>query len=190
MPTAGYEVKVWDPLVRVFHWALVAAFTVAFVTEDDLLGLHVLAGYTVLALVLVRIVWGFVGTRYARFSDFVYPPAAVKAYLKELLRLRPPPRYLGHNPAGGYMVTALLLALLAAAVSGLVVYGAKENAGPLAGWLAGSPRRLTKVLGEIHEFLADLSLALVILHTAGVLLDSLLHRENLIRTMFTGRKRA
>ena len=112
MPTAGYEVKVWDPLVRVFHWALVAAFTVAFVTEDDLLAPHVLAGYTVLALALVRVVWGVVGTRYARFADFVYPPVAVKAYLKELLRLRPPPRYLGHNPAGGFMVPALLLVLL------------------------------------------------------------------------------
>lgn len=185
----GNTVKVWDPLVRVFHWSLVAAFAVAYLTEDDVMSVHVWAGYTVAGLVAFRLLWGLIGTRHARFSDFVYRPAAVKAYLRDMLLVRAR-RYLGHNPAGGAMVVALLLSLLATVATGVVVYGAAEHAGPLAASLAGTGKSAAHALKEIHEFFANFTLALVFAHVAGVLLSSLAHRENLVRAMFTGRKRA
>lgn len=94
------RIRVWDPLVRIFHWALVGGFATAFIVEDGLLGVHVWAGYLVLSLIAVRLIWGLIGTRHARFSDFVRKPSDVLAYVRDALRLRAP-RYLGHNPAGG-----------------------------------------------------------------------------------------
>ena len=189
MQPASNEVRVWDPLVRVGHWSLVVAFTVAYVTEDDLLTPHVWAGYVILGLVLLRILWGIVGTTHTRFSDLIYPPPVVLAYRKDHLRQRPA-RYLGHNPAGGLMIVALLLGLLSTSLTGLAAYAVEEDAGPLAGVLAGAPRWLAKALSETHEFFANLTLLLVALHVAGVLFGSWLHRENLIGAMITGRKRA
>ena len=89
-------IKVWDPLVRVFHWTLVLAFFTAYITEEDFLSLHSYAGYLVLGLVLLRVLWGFVGSRHARFSDFVYSVAEIKSFLKNTLQLKAR-RYLGHN---------------------------------------------------------------------------------------------
>lgn len=181
-------VRVWDPLVRLFHWALVASVATAWIVEDDPLTLHVWAGYLVLALIAVRLVWGLIGPRHARFTDFVRRPRAVLAYLHDASRLRAP-RYLGHNPAGGAMVVALLLALTATGVSGLALYGAEEFAGPLAGLLSGLSSDAAHQIEELHELLANLTVLLVVLHVAGVLFSSLAHRENLVRAMFTGRKR-
>ncbi len=186
---ATTQVKVWDPLVRVFHWTLVIAFFTAYFTADDFLKVHVWAGYAVLALVLWRLLWGVIGTAHARFTDFVYPPAAVIAYLKDVLAVRAK-RYLGHNPAGGAMVIAMLVALLLATLSGLAVYGADQGAGPLATWMTGFSEAGEDVLEGIHEFFANLTLILVIAHVAGVLVSSWQHRENLPRTMITGYKRA
>lgn len=183
------RVKVWDPLVRIFHWSLVAAFAVAYVTEDEALAVHVAAGYTVLGLVLFRLLWGLVGTRHARFTDFVHRPSAVIRYMKELLLLRPP-RYLGHNPAGGLMIVALLASLLATVLTGLAAYGAEEAAGPLAGFMAGLGAYWGGAAEEVHELFADFTVLLAVFHVSGVVLDSLLHRENLVRSMFTGYKRA
>ncbi len=185
---ARNEIKLWDPLIRVFHWTLVAAFTVTWLTEDELLGLHAWAGYLILALLAVRLVWGFIGPRHARFSDFLRPPREAWAYLRDLARGRAR-RYLGHNPAGGLMILLLLLALAATGLSGLALYGAEEGAGPLAGTMAGLGA-WEEPLEELHEFLANLTLLLVVLHVAGVLVGSLVHRENLVRAMWTGRKRA
>jgi len=183
-----YEIKVWDPLVRVFHWSLVTAFIIAFVTEDHFLALHVQAGYTIIALVLFRLVWGLIGTRHARFSDFIRGPQTVMAYLKSLLS-RHPAHYVGHNPAGGWMVLALLAALLLTTLTGLLAYGIGENAaGPFA-VLGGNPGGFwSEALEEVHEFLAHLTLLMVFVHVAGVIVSSLLHRENLVRAMLTGRK--
>jgi cytochrome b len=178
------EVKVWDPFVRMFHWTLVTAFAVAFVTEDEWLGLHVLAGYTAVALVGLRLAWGLIGTRHARFSDFVHGPRGVLAYLQDVLRGRAP-RYLGHNPAGGAMIVALLVGLALTGVTGLLVYGASEAAGPFAGVVNG---RWEEPLEDLHEVLANLTLILAGVHVAGVLASSLLHRENLVRAMVTGTK--
>lgn len=185
------EVTVWDPLVRAFHWTLASAFFIAFFTEgaDDTLALHTWAGYTVLGMLLVRLSWGFVGTRHARFSDFVYRPAAVKAYLGAVLRLNPP-RYLGHNPAGGLMIVVLLASLLVTACSGMALYAVGMQAGPLAGWLGAAGGIWEEALEGLHEFFANFTLFLVVVHVAGVIVDSLLHGENLVRAMFTGRKRA
>jgi cytochrome b len=189
MTTEQHEVKVWDPLVRVFHWVLVLGFFTAYFTEgeDDTLTLHTWAGYVVAGLILVRLVWGFIGTRHARFGDFVARPAVVKDYLLSVVRLHPR-RYLGHNPAGGLMVVVLLISLLITVSSGMSLYAVEEQAGPLAGWLGNLGESWEDVFEGLHEFFANFTLFLVVVHVAGVLVDSLLHGENLVRAMITGRK--
>ena len=214
-------VTVWDPLVRVFHGLLVAAFFIAYFTEDELLNVHVWAGYTVGCIVVLRVVWGFVGPKHARFSDFIFGPWKVLGYLLAMIRFRAE-RYMGHNPAGGAMVVALLIGLAATVWSGLETYAIEENAGPLAGAMVvmradagtspSAPVRLASEEGEdeglegserrneggaednfweeVHEVLANLMLVLVIAHILGVFLASVEHRENLVRAMVTGRKRA
>jgi cytochrome b len=182
-------VKVWDPLVRVFHWSLVLAFATAFVVEDDLLRVHVWAGYLTLVLIAVRLVWGLAGPRHARFSDFVRGPSHVLGYLRDALQRRAK-RYLGHNPAAGAMVIALLTMVSATGLSGMALFGAQELSGPLAPMLRGLGPDWGHGLEEVHEVLANLTLALVVVHVLGVLFSSLSHRENLIRSMLDGRKRA
>lgn len=183
------QIKVWDPLVRIFHWSLAAAFFIAYLTEDDWLDLHVYAGYTIAGLIAFRLLWGLIGTRHARFSDFVRPPSEVFAYLKDMITFHPK-RYIGHNPAGGAMVVALLLSLVITVLTGLSVYGAEEMAGPLAGLFAYAPKFLGDVFEELHEFFANFTLFLVVFHVVGVVLAGLQHGENLVRSMFNGKKRA
>ena len=201
------EIKVWDPLVRGFHWTLVAAFSIAYITEDEWLDLHVWAGYIVAALIIFRLLWGFVGPQHARFSDFVFSPATVIAYIKDMFSLRAK-RYIGHNPAGGAMVVALLLSLAATTLSGMQLYALEENAGPFAQFELNSLSPIASayadddehehegeghgeggVWEEIHEFFANFTLLLVVLHIAGVVISSLAHNENLPRAMVTGKKR-
>lgn len=202
------QVRVWDVFIRVAHWVVVAAFFVAYFTEDELLPIHVWAGYVVGAIVILRVVWGFVGPEYARFSNFVYSPAKVLAYLGGLFR-RSAARYIGHSPAGGAMVILLLISLAATVWSGLAVYAYDQRAGPLAGVLVGGTvpggvsvgeREDGEAAGgayeakeeyweELHEFFANLTLVLVVLHIAGVLLASFVHRENLPWAMVSGYKR-
>ncbi len=181
------EIKVWDPFVRVFHWALVAAFSVAYVTEDEWLGVHSWAGYLVLGLVLTRIVWGLMGTRYARFTDFVQRPSVALAYLKDVFR-GTARRYIGHNPAGGLMIVLMMISLLLTGISGIALYGLEEGAGPLAAAMAGYGHGVEEALEEGHEFLANLTLLMVVIHVAGVVVESLVHGENLVRSMIHGRK--
>jgi cytochrome b len=182
-------VRVWDPLVRLFHWSLAGAFTIAFVSEDDLLAVHVWAGYLILGLILIRVLWGFVGPRHARWSDFVKEPTEIFTYLKAALRSRAA-RYLGHNPAGGAMVVALMLSLSVTSLTGLAVYGAEELSGPMAPLLSGLSEGWAHALEDIHELMANLTLILVLVHLAGVAIASLEHRENLVRAMITGLKRS
>lgn len=202
------QVKVWDPLVRIFHWSLVALFLFTYVSGEEESALHVWAGYAVLALVVLRTLWGFVGTRHARFRDFVRRPAGVIAYAKDLLLLRPK-RYLGHNPLGGAMIMAMLVTLLATGASGLALQQTREGGGAIASAaaaaFAAAPAPISSAraddhkhgkeggeewLEELHEFLAHFMLLLVLAHLAGVALSSAMHRENLVRAMFTGRKHA
>ena len=181
------HVRVWDGFVRVAHWLLVVGFFVAYFTEDDLLTAHVWAGYLVSAIVLLRVVWGFVGSEYARFSSFACGPGKAVSYLVSLLRRRAA-RYLGHSPAGGAMVILLLICLAATVWSGLTVYAYDQGAGPLARLFAqgGAEEEFWE---ELHELLANFTLVLVALHIAGVALASFAHRENLVRAMLTGYKR-
>jgi len=169
---APASVKVWDPLIRVFHWIFAAAVIVALMS-DEARSLHKTAGYLAAGLVLLRLVWGFVGSTHARFADFVRSPGAVLAYLRDVVRLHPR-RYLGHNPAGGAMILALL---------GLVLVAS------LSGWMTETDRFFGVFWVEaVHAGSANLLLGLVVLHMVGVVLSSLLHGESLIRAMITGRK--
>jgi len=178
---------VWDPLVRIFHWVLVTAFVVAWATGDDWMNLHELAGYTIGGLLLFRLLWGLIGPRHARFSDFVRPPREIAAYLADVVRFRAR-RYVGHNPAGGAMVLALLACLLLTVVSGVLTLGFEEFRGPAAGFAAAVGDGVADFVEESHELFANLTLLLVFAHIAGVLLASFQHQENLVRAMVTGRK--
>jgi cytochrome b len=180
------EIKVWDIAVRLFHWSLAAMFVLAYVSGEEWEKVHVIAGYMIGVLIVFRVLWGFIGTRHARFSDFVRSPATVREYLGQMLRFRAP-RYVGHNPAGGAMVIALLTALAITVITGIALHGAQDFAGPLAGVLRGE--LASDLLEGSHELAANLSVFLILLHVAGVLFSSLEHGENLIRAMITGRKK-
>lgn len=182
------EIMVWDPLVRFFHWTLLGSFLLAWLTEDDFLGLHVWAGYVIGILLLVRIAWGFVGSRHARFADFVFSPRVVRDYLRDLLRGHHR-RWLGHNPAGGMMILAMIIALAMTVLTGLMVYAVGEDAGPLRELFSTRSEFAEELLEEVHEFFANLMMLLAGVHIAGVLVESLLHRENLVQAMINGRKK-
>jgi len=221
-------IKVWDPIVRIGHWTLVIAFFTAYLTEDDFMTQHIWAGYIVGGVVLFRILWGLGGTgKYARFSNFIYRPSAIFGYLKGLIQKKPQ-HYIGHNPAGGAMVIALLLSLSGTVYSGLALYAVEEHAGPFVN-IYGSNTLETPTLSlistaiakdgnehdddddedhdliqsaknkhvneqdeefweELHEFFANFTLLLVALHISGVILSSLIDKENLVKAMFTGKK--
>ncbi len=172
MAAATPMVRVWDPVVRLFHWSLVTAFATAFLAEEG--GrLHDAAGYTVLGLIGIRLVWGLIGPLHARFASFVPAPGQLAAYLRELARGRPR-RFLGHNPAGGAMIVVLLATVLTTAASG---------------WLMTTDRFWgIEWVENLHEGSAWLALILVGVHVTGVLASSLMHRENLVRAMITGDK--
>lgn len=166
--------RVWDPVVRLFHWSLVASFAVAWFSANRLENLHIWTGYAAGGLIALRLVWGIVGSRYARFSSFVRGPGRVLAYLRTILA-GTEARHLGHNPAGGVMVLALM-----SGVAGLAVTGWMQYTDTFYGedWVA-----------NLHGYIADGVLALIILHLGGVALASWRHRENLVRAMVTGQKR-
>jgi cytochrome b len=139
-------------------------------------------------LIAVRLVWGVIGTRHARFTDFVRGPRQVLGYLADAARFNAK-RYLGHNPAGGAMAIALLLLVSATGLSGMALYGAEELSGPLAPLMGGLSGFWGGALEETHEVLANLTLVFIVAHVAGVIFSSLSHHENLVRSMFTGLKR-
>ena len=167
-------VRVWDPFVRIFHWSLVVLFAIAFLTGDEIEWLHLRSGFAIAALVALRILWGFIGPRHARFANFVKSPSVIWSYLRKAVRLDAP-RTLGHNPAGGAMIVALLTM-----ITGLCVTGTLMTTDMFWG---------SKALEEIHEVLAYATLALVALHVIGVILASCEYGENLVKSMVTGRKR-
>jgi cytochrome b len=171
---APATVRVWDPLVRIFHWSLVGVFAFAFATAEGWGTAHEIAGYITVILVGIRILWGLIGTKHARFSDFLCRPSQVIQFLKDSLSFRAK-RYIGHNPAGGAMVIAMLLAVIGIAVTGYMMttiqfWGIE--------WVQ-----------TLHEVLVSGTIGLIVVHVAGVLLASYEHKENLIRSMITGLKR-
>ncbi len=166
--------RVWDPVVRVFHWSLVLSFVVAWLTRHHFETIHFWAGYVAAALIIVRLLWGIIGTPFARFSQFVRDPETVLLYLQDIVKGREA-RYIGHNPTGGAMILVLMAAMAATAFTGWMMttdtyYGVK--------WV-----------GELHEAVAHGMLLLVLIHVGGVILASYRHRENLVVAMITGRKR-
>lgn len=172
-PVSETKARVWDLPTRVFHWSLAASFTAAWLTAESerWRDIHVVAGYTLAGLIAFRVVWGLIGSRYARFSSFVFPPSRLVAYLKSLFS-GTPEHHLGHNPAGGLAIVALLVLGATVAASGYATY--QEVGGE---WLE-----------ELHEGAANAMLLLVLLHLVGVAVSSVLHRENLVRAMLTGWK--
>ncbi len=208
------KIRVWDPFVRVFHWSLVTCFFVAYLSGEEEGMVHIYSGYAVIGLVLARLVWGFIGTRYARFSAFLYAPASLIRYLKDFASGRPE-HYNGHNPAAAWMIFTLLFCLVLTSLSGLKVYGI-EGYGPMASlpsatdsvsWDARIIRDARasenhendqghehedeeEMWEEIHEFFANLTLLLVVVHVAGAIAASRVHKENLVKAMITGNKDA
>ncbi|MBL4659689.1 MAG: cytochrome b/b6 domain-containing protein [Alcanivoracaceae bacterium] len=183
------SIKVWDVLVRIFHWSLVIGFIVAYLSEDDYQEIHIYAGYTVLGLVIFRLIWGFIGSHYARFNNFVVKPSVTLSYLKDI-KNHSAKRYIGHNPAGAMMILALIFSLIMTTVFGLMLYGAEEFSGPLAGLMTNISDSTAHNFEEIHEFFANFSLFLIILHVLGVVLAGYQHKENLVLSMINGRKKA
>ena len=183
------SIKVWDIPVRLFHWLLVLGFALSYLTaEVHLLTLHVWLAYALVALLLFRIVWGFAGSRYARFKSFIFSPQETLLYVRSL-RGGTPAHYYGHNPAGALMVFALLALLAAIFTSGLLTLGTVDFEGPL--WF------LANRVGDdsayffrhSHHWLVNSILVLIPLHLLGVVQGSIQHRENLLRAMVTGMKR-
>lgn len=169
---------VWDPFVRIFHWSLVAAFAVAFYThasEWDRV-VHVRAGYVAGSLLLCRVVWGFAKNGYASFHSFPLAPIQAFKHVYHLLHGNAR-RYIGHNPIGGLIIYAMLITGITAVGSGWLVFN--------EGWLIDQPQ----FLQNIHFYSTWTWLGLVISHVLGVITESLVHQDNLIIAMFTGRKR-
>ena len=187
-------IKVWDIAVRVFHWSLVLFFFISYASEDLEL-VHEYSGYAVLFLVTFRIIWGVIGTKYARFSDFVKRPLVVISYLKTLAH---PKRYIGHNPAGGAMVILLLLSIALTGATGYKTMYPDSNllmlnsidVSLVKNALADDDEHEgDEFWEEIHEFFANATLFFIAVHVLGVLYSSFIHNENLIRSMVDGKKR-
>lgn len=166
--------KIWDPLVRIFHWGLVASFAIAWFTAESLEGLHHWAGYAAAALIAFRLIWGLIGPRYARFSQFVKGPATVMSFIMAMLSGKEK-RHLGHNPAGAAMILALLATVAATAFTGWMMTLAQYAK---ANWVE-----------SLHETAANLTLILIIVHVLAVFYVGWKHKENLAKSMVTGQKR-
>jgi cytochrome b len=178
------KLMIWDFPTRLFHWLLVLSFTTAWLTRDDrYLDIHIFSGSVIGGLIIFRILWGVIGGRYSRFSDFCFRPNEVVAYLREALRASPP-EYVGHNPAGSWAIYLMLLSASLIVTTGFFAFG-EEQHGPFAGWL-NFPQ--AAVAHAVHEGLAWLLLTVVGVHVCGVLVETLLHRVNLIGSMITGVK--
>ena len=175
MTPAAESIRVWDPLVRILHWLLVSAVVLAWISTLGwgLSALHEPSGWITLVVVTLRIAWGFAGSGYARFRQFVRSPRTLLGYI-EKMRAGSAPRYIGHNPLGGWMILVLLVTVIAIGFTG---------------WLFTTDMFWgTAWLQTLHASLAWLLLGLVVVHVAGVIFSSLAHHENLLRAMFTGRK--
>ena len=187
-PRAGLktarQIKVWDIMVRTFHWTLVTSFFTGFFITDKF-PLHAYAGYLIFALVSTRIIWGFIGTPYARFSAFIYTVRETIQYIAAALRMGEAREYLSHNPMGALMVFAFLFLLLSNTVIGTMLYAAQQLEGPLEGIV---PTDWDETLEVIHATMARLLIGLACLHIAGVIWASWWHRQNYVLAMFTGYK--
>lgn len=168
------SVQVWDKFVRLFHWSLAAVFCSNWLNEGGDTP-HRYLGYIAVSLVLARVGWGFIGSPNARFSDWVPTPGQLWIYLGQLLHGREP-RHIGHNPAAAVMMLLLLLCAICLGFTG---------------WLSSTDRFFGEEwLEELHKLLANVTLGLVMIHIAAAIFESWRHRENLVLSMITGKKRA
>ena len=172
---APREIRVWDPLVRIGHWSLVACIALAWASGEGGKTLHEGVGYAALAIIALRLVWGVFGSHYARFGEFLRAPAATLQYAARVLAGNEP-RYIGHNPLGGWMIVCLLVCITLTGFTGWL-YTTNQYFG-------------VEWVGEWHEALANVLLGLIALHVAGVVIASKRHHENLVAAMLHGRKRA
>ena len=179
---------IWDLPTRLFHWVLAGSFALAWITAeaDEWLSVHVFCGYLMLGLVAFRLLWGVVGSHFARFTSFWFSPKQAIHYLKEVASGQAA-RHVGHNPTGSWAIYILLTLTLFVAASGWITLGADEQQGLAAGWFSFSQAKLFK---EVHEITATLMLLVVGGHIAGVVVESVMHKENLARSMVTGLKMA
>lgn len=189
-PRKPVSVLVWDPFIRLFHWLLVASVAVAITTSLILpmiwLGWHLVAGVAALILVAARIVWGLLGSTYARFASFVTAPGDLLIHLRELQR-GDNHRHRGHNPLGGAMILALIAVIIAIGASGTIALGGALKIGPLrfaVGYATG------RTAWAVHQWLAYGLLGLIVLHIGGAIYESRRTGENLVRAMIDGRKEA
>jgi len=199
------EKPIWDIALRLFHWGLVISFTTSYLTGDDENWVHPYSGYVIIGLLCFRLLWGFIGSKHARFSDFIYAPSQILAYAKAMLNGKVPHTG-GHNPLGGLMVFALLFSLSFTTLSGLKVYGL-EGHGPLAAQneftLISNAHASTpnaneydhhehdeeeELWDEVHEFFGNFTLFLIVLHILGVIVSSRIEKQNLVKAMITGHK--
>lgn len=172
---AAAHVAVWDPVVRLFHWLVVTGVTANLFFLEEGKFAHRWIGYAIMALVGIRLIWGFAGSRHARFSDFLPSPSRLWSYGQALLRGREP-RYVGHNPAGALMMLTLILLLLLVG---------------LTGWMQGLDEFWgVEWVKELHGLFANAIMAMAGLHALAAIIESIRHRENLIWAMISGRKRA
>ena len=215
---ANCQIIVWDLFIRIFHWSLVVLFFLAYVTADQKGPLHRYVGYAVLGLVVIRIIWGFAGTKHALFSDFICTPAKALSYLKELAAGKPK-HYTGHNPAAAWMILFFLIGSIVVCLSGYKAYATKGINSSLDSnttvlFIAnayadndgreghgnkherhGKHRNGEKgdgerdsFWGEVHEISAQFMLILIVLHIIGVAASSKMHNVNLVKSMITGKK--
>ncbi len=180
------RVRVWDLPTRIFHWSLVACVAIALITgflaPEWWMGVHIVAGYGLVFLLVFRLVWGIFGSEYARLLSMAHSMRYFGDYLRGLAMLRPP-HYVGHNPVGAAMIYALLAVFIALVVTGLMVQAGEEKQGPLAGIATYATGVAAK---ELHEWLAFAAIAMIIVHIVGVLVESRLQNANLVRGMIDG----
>ena len=174
-PDARPMLRVWDPLIRIFHWSLVASFATAWFTSSSRDETHQWIGLVAASLIAFRLLWGFVGSPYARFTQFIRNPRITLNYIVDVLRNREV-RYVGHNPAGGMMVLALLFGVAGTALTGYLM--------TTDSWYGDETMQLT------HSVFAYGVVLMILGHVGGVILASIRHKENLVTAMITGNKNA
>jgi len=181
-------VKVWDRPTRLFHWTLVLSFALSYLSAEFHIGfIHTLIGYFLCGLLAARLIWGFVGNKYARFSSFVFSPRETLSYIRDM-RQNTPKHYFGHNPAGAIMVFALLGLLVLILLTGLLTLATIDFEGPLLFLTTSVDDNTSYAIHHLHGWLIDIALILIPLHLLGVAVGSIQHKENLVRAMFTGKK--
>jgi cytochrome b len=181
-----YKIKIWPKSIRIFHWLLVTLIASIFITaeKDQWLNYHIYLGYITLGLISWRIIQGFYGSFYLRFKNFVVSQKEQVDYLQDLSKLKPP-SHIGHPPPAGWMIVGFLVMIIVIGLSGIMTYAGEERH---IFWGFQVSNNLGKVFKVIHEGSSTILGGMIFLHVCGVLVDSVLHRKNLTKSMITGQK--